>query len=132
MFSIGVLARRAGCSVPTVRYYEGMGLMPAAERRSGGHRVYGRSDLARLVFIRRCREFDVPLERIQKMMTLFDGERPCAETRDLFQTQRQAVQARIRALQELDFTLSLYVSDCEAQCLPAAGPCDLFERLSET
>lgn len=34
---IGALARMTGCSVPTIRYYEEVGLIPHASRRSSGH-----------------------------------------------------------------------------------------------
>lgn len=37
---IGKLARMAGCSIPTIRYYEEIGLIPPASRRSSGQRVY--------------------------------------------------------------------------------------------
>lgn len=46
---IGELAREAGVTPRTVRYYEEIGLLPeAAEREPGSHREYGSEDLARL------------------------------------------------------------------------------------
>ena len=58
--SIGTLAERAGCNVPTIRYYEEVGLLPRPDRRAGGHRTYGHDDLRRLTFVRRCRDFGFP------------------------------------------------------------------------
>jgi len=55
--SIGLLARQAGCSVPTIRYYEEIGLLPVVPRTEGGRRVYGSATVRRLSFIRRCRDF---------------------------------------------------------------------------
>jgi DNA-binding transcriptional MerR regulator len=55
--TIGRLAAETRCTVPTIRYYEEIGLLPEADRRAGGHRVYGEGDLRRLTFIRRCRDF---------------------------------------------------------------------------
>lgn len=40
--TIGIAAERSGCTVPTIRYYEEIGLLPKAARKTGGHRVYGR------------------------------------------------------------------------------------------
>ena len=51
--TIGVLAERTGCNVPTIRYYEEIGLIPAARRRPSGHRVYGQAARELLTFIRR-------------------------------------------------------------------------------
>ena len=47
---IGELAREAGTTPRTVRYYEEIGLLPAADARSAGaHREYGSADLERLL-----------------------------------------------------------------------------------
>ena len=46
---IGELARAAGMTPRTVRYYEEIGLLPeSGERAAGAHREYGDEDLARL------------------------------------------------------------------------------------
>jgi len=38
MFSIGEISRRTGVKVPTIRYYEEMGLLSAPERTAGNQR----------------------------------------------------------------------------------------------
>lgn len=38
---IGELAKKAGCRVETVRYYEREGLLPAPARSEGNYRLYG-------------------------------------------------------------------------------------------
>ena len=60
--SIGLLAQQAGCSVPTIRYYEEIGLLPVVPRTEGGRRVYGSATVRRLSFIRRCRDFGFSIE----------------------------------------------------------------------
>lgn len=129
MYPIGILAQKAGCSVPTVRYYESVGLLPQAERQGGGHRRYERPDLARLNFIRRCRDLDIPLVRIKALLAIDRDGRPCAETLSFFKAQRETLKARIRALQELDISLSAYVTGCESGCAPEQ-PCQVFDELS--
>lgn len=52
---IGVLAGRSGVSVKTLRYYEELGLLPAACRSEGGYRLFAESSLQRLEFIRRLK-----------------------------------------------------------------------------
>ncbi|RZJ09911.1 MAG: MerR family transcriptional regulator, partial [Rubrivivax sp.] len=62
--SIGTVAKQAGCSVPTIRYYEDIGLLPPAARTAAGQRSYGKADLQRLGFIRRCRELGFPVDQV--------------------------------------------------------------------
>ena len=50
MFSIGELSRRTGVKVPTIRYYEQMGLVAPEGRTEGNQRRYGRDGLERLGF----------------------------------------------------------------------------------
>ena len=54
--TIGDAARQSGVKVPTIRYYEGIGLLSAPSRSEGNQRSYEPSDLNRLAFIRHARE----------------------------------------------------------------------------
>jgi DNA-binding transcriptional MerR regulator len=45
---IGALAKAAGTTVRTVRYYEEIGLLPSDSREAGAHREYGEEDVERL------------------------------------------------------------------------------------
>jgi len=66
---IGVLAERTGTSVPTIRYYEEIGLLRQVARR-GGQRIYDHEDAHRLAFIRRCRDFDFSIPEIRSLLSL--------------------------------------------------------------
>ena len=50
--SIGDLSRRVAVKVPTIRYYEQIGLLPSPPRTEGRQRRYGAEDVSRLSFIR--------------------------------------------------------------------------------
>lgn len=129
--TIGAAARRAGCPVATVRYYEDIGLMPEAERRPGGHRLYDETDIARLVFIRRCRELDMPIEKISALLAISDdGARPCSEALDLTHEHLAAVRTRLKELRELERVLAAFAAECEQTCCrgPSAA-CTLFSAL---
>ena len=81
---IGILARMTGCSVPTIRYYEEIGLIAPASRRSSGHRVYDPAAAQTLSFIRRCRDFGFTIEQTRALLSLADGkDRDCIEARDI-------------------------------------------------
>ncbi len=71
------------------------------------------------------------LEKIKVLLAMEAGGKPCQETADFFTEQRQAIQARIQALQELDFTLSLYVDNCQSKCMPNNTPCQIYDEMSQ-
>src|SRR5688500_15986163 len=58
---IGELARLAGTSVSTVRFYEAQGLMPKPETRDSGYREYENRDLERLGLILAAKRQRFPL-----------------------------------------------------------------------
>lgn len=66
-YPIGVLARLAGVSTRTVRYYEEFGLMRAARRYAGGRRVFDGDALQRLRFIGRLKQLGFTLEEISHL-----------------------------------------------------------------
>jgi|SRR5690348_2900071 len=119
--TIGALAEQAGCNVPTVRYYEEIGLLPKAARRASGHRMYGANDLKRLIFVRRCRELDFPIDRIRDLVLMIDNPATdCTRARDLAEAQLSIVRKKIVELQELENNLAKVSFDCTETC--AGGP----------
>lgn len=131
--SIGRLAERSGTNPPTIRYYEQIGLLKRPDRREGGHRTYGQTDLTRLTFIRRCREFGFPIEQVRSLVDLLENEdRSCTDARDLARDKLTLVQAKLEALRALETNLIQMVNDCEAVCVGGPGPnCVILEDLSE-
>ncbi|MBI3514703.1 MAG: helix-turn-helix domain-containing protein [Proteobacteria bacterium] len=130
--TIGVLATEARCSVPTIRYYEEIGLLPAAARRAGGHRTYGAGDVERLAFIRRCRDFGFPIDQIRELAALVGTpERDCTAARDLAAGQLTAVRDKLKELRALERSLKRFVEACDAQCIGGpAGACVILEDLA--
>ncbi|MEV5569224.1 MerR family transcriptional regulator [Spirillospora sp. NPDC052269] len=68
VFSIGELARRAGVSVKTVRFYSDEGLVPPAGRTHAGHRLYDVRALAQLELVRTLRDLDVDLATVRRLL----------------------------------------------------------------
>ena len=130
--TIGILARRAGCSVPTVRYYEEIGLLPRASRRDSGHRVYADADLRRLTLVRRCRDFGFAIDRIREIVALADGRgQDCTAARDLAAHQLADVRGKLQELRALERNLEQIVDDCTAQCAGGpAGDCVILADLA--
>ena len=61
------IAKRTGCNLETVRYYEKVGLLPEPPRTQGGHRAYGVEHERRLRFILRARELGFALDRLDTL-----------------------------------------------------------------
>src|SRR5262249_32856328 len=81
---IGELARRTGCNIATIRYYEKIGVLAPPMRTEGGFRVYSSDDVRRLTFIRRARELGFPLDEVRAMLRLSDQRaKPCAEVQQI-------------------------------------------------
>jgi DNA-binding transcriptional MerR regulator len=120
--TIGALAQRTGCNVPTIRYYEEIGLLPRADRRAGGHRVYGQPDLRRLTLIKRCRDFGFPIEQVRTLVALTESlSRDCVEARDLAQAHLGTVRQKLKDLRALEKSLVQFVERCDATCAGGTG-----------
>lgn len=119
--SIGLVARRTGATVPTVRYYEDIGLLPPAARTEAGQRSYDEATIRRLVFIRRCRDFGFSIEQVRELVGLVDEpDRPCAEVRDIAAAHLAQVRQKLEELKALEASLSTFVCSCDTAC--SGGP----------
>lgn len=130
--TIGQLAASTRCTLPTIRYYEEIGLLPKANRRMNKHRIYGQIDLQRLTFIRRCRDFGFPIRQIRELVALVASpERDCTAARDVAKGRLIEVGRKLEELRALERSLRRFVEDCSAQC--AGGPareCIILEDLA--
>ncbi|MCC7320847.1 MAG: helix-turn-helix domain-containing protein [Rubellimicrobium sp.] len=111
MLSIGKLGQAAGVKVPTIRYYEEIGLLPVPERSRGNQRLYPKAALARLSFIRHARELGFPLGAIRDLISLATHpDLPCAGADSIAREQLAAVRARIARLTALEGELERMVA----------------------
>ena len=99
---IGELATEAGVNTKTIRYYEARGLLPPPSRTEAGYRIYGEGDLDRLRFILKGRAIGLSLSEIGSVLGLRDdGQEPCEHVRVLLDEKLAAIDAQLRALNEL-------------------------------
>lgn len=113
MLSIGRLSQETGVKVPTIRYYEQIGLMPAAERSSGNQRLYGAAARRRLSFIRHARDLGFPLEAIRDLLGLTDQpDQPCTAVDAIARAQLATIRSRIARLQALEDELVRMIGHC--------------------
>ncbi|UMZ74357.1 MerR family transcriptional regulator [Natranaerofaba carboxydovora] len=70
LIRIGDLAKMAGVSTRTIKYYEEIGLISPADRSSGGFRYYTSDDLIKIKVIRNLQEMDYPLSQIKEFFSI--------------------------------------------------------------
>lgn len=129
MFSIGDMARLSGVKVPTIRYYEQMGLIEAPERSSGNQRRYSRRELDRLTFIRHARDLGLSLDAIRELVRLSEHpEMPCAEAHVIATAHLGSIRERIARLQRLEKELTRVEAACHADHV---GQCNIIQVLAD-
>ena len=110
---INELAERTGMASKTIRYYEDIGLLPEAHRSPNGYRDYGESDVERIVFIRRCRELQIPLDELKVLVRLqMDKQAPCAEIDQIIRDQLENIRSTIQELIRLEESLNELAQCC--------------------
>lgn len=127
--TIGALANAAGVNVETIRFYQRKGLMQEPERRQGRIRHYGRTDLARLRFIKSAQRLGFSLEEVAGLLKLEDGSH-CSEARAQAEQKLADVRARLTDLHRIEAALQELVQRCRA----ARGRvcCPLTQALQES
>ncbi|MEK1908073.1 MAG: MerR family DNA-binding protein, partial [Pseudomonas sp.] len=105
--TIGALSRESGVNLETIRFYERSGLLPQPQRSAAGYRHYQEVDIRRLRFIRRGRELGFSLEEIRSLLDLSaHPESPCDAADRMAREHLDAIEARIRDLQNMQAELS--------------------------
>lgn len=113
MLTGGKLGQAAGVKVPTVRYYEQIGLLPKAECSAGNQRLCGRKALDRLAFVRHARDLGFSLEAIRDLLSLSDNpDQPCAAADAIAKAQLVAVVSRLARFTALMAELERMVAPC--------------------
>lgn len=99
---IGELSEASGVPTKTIRFYEGLGLLPAADRTASGYRDFTGDAADRLAFIRAAQAVGLTLGEIRSVVGLRDrGETPCEHVLDLIEARAADVDRRIGELEAL-------------------------------
>ncbi len=125
----GELAKRSGCNIETIRYYEKIGLLPPPARNEGGHRLYSEKDQVRLRFLMRCRELGFSIDELRSLLSLVDsGAYSCGEIHALTMDHLTSIRQKITDLKKLERTLKTISADCEDGTTPE---CPIIDTLLE-
>jgi MerR family copper efflux transcriptional regulator len=116
--NIGAASAASGVSAKMIRYYERIGLVPAAARSGSAYRVYGASDVRRLRFVHRAREFGFPIARIRALIGLWQEGRPSREVKQVALAQLAELDAQIGRLRAMADTLRDLADACQGDHRP--------------
>ena len=126
-FTIGKLSGQTDVGIETSRYYEKIGLLPSPPRSEGGHRLYNKQHVARLVLLRRSRKLGFSIEEIRTLVGLVEeGEYTCGEVRALTMQHLHNVREKIKDLRRLEQALVTISSQCDGG---VTQDCPILETL---
>lgn len=112
--TIGELSRRTQVKVPTIRYYEQIGLLPQPVRTEGQQRRYREDEVNRLNFIRHARELGFGVEDIRELLDLAARpNQPCHQADSIARRNLEAVDRRLAQLGALRQELARMVHECQ-------------------
>jgi DNA-binding transcriptional MerR regulator len=121
---IGELAVKAGVNIQSLRFYERRRILREPERTPAGYRIYSKSDLDDVCFIKQCQALGFTLREIQSLLQLHraaarltaSGVRRPSEFRDMAQLARvkvEQIDEKMRALRSMRLRLLAMVDGIE-------------------
>lgn len=99
---IGELAEQVGVTAKSIRYYEGIGLLPAPDRRPSGYRDYTDDDVERLRFVKTAQRLNLSLAEISEILAFHErAEPPCEYVLGVLDRQVADLDRRIAEMAQL-------------------------------
>ena len=126
--TIGILAKRGGVSVETIRYYQRRGLLHEPTKPSGGFRRYPPESVKRVLFIKRAQSLGFTLEEILGLLAL-DERKACFDTRAIAAHKVELIEQKIADLSKIKKSLSRLVRACDASS--DGAPCPIIHLLAD-
>ncbi|WP_255553288.1 MerR family transcriptional regulator [Ktedonobacter sp. SOSP1-52] len=128
-YTIHEVAQRSGLSIPTLRYYEEIGLVPDVGRdTSSGHRRYSADTVQIIESLANLRAVGMSIEEMRTYLTLREqGDETAVEKRELFQAHAEELGKQIARLQIRQRYLSFKVTYWDAR---ARGDLDEAARIA--
>jgi DNA-binding transcriptional MerR regulator len=128
LMRIGDLAKKAGTTMRTIRYYEQLGLITPAARSKGGFRLYEEDELRKLRLIRSLQLLDTPLAQVKEFFDQRQRGRVASDVapgisrllrRRLLEMEKRIAQYRAtqRSLRE-----TIEILNCCSECPLEPGP----------
>jgi len=126
--TIGVLAKRSGVNVETIRYYQRRALLEEPSKPSGGFRRYPEESVKRVLFVKRAQALGFTLEEVRGLLAL-DERKGCTETREVAAHKLEIIALKIADLSKIKKSLARLVRSCDASA--AGAPCPIIHLLAD-
>ncbi|WP_339718984.1 Cd(II)/Pb(II)-responsive transcriptional regulator [uncultured Paraglaciecola sp.] len=125
---ISELATITKVSAKTIRYYEQVGLLSAPLRADNGYRHYQLKDVETLVFIRRCRELNITIDDIKRLVDVqHSPKNSCAVVDNIIAEQLARIQQTQRELAKLEKSLTTLATSCKSH---QVEDCSILHQLN--
>jgi DNA-binding transcriptional MerR regulator len=120
---IGEVARNAGVSIDTVRFYERRGVLPAPERQPSGYRTFTESAVARIKMTRALQDMGFTLDEVIDALRAHDaGGATCDSERWRLEAVVDRIDARIAGLRRARRNTMKILEECRAGRCQFASP----------
>lgn len=111
---VGQVAKAAGVSIQTIRFYERRGLLPAPLRLQSGYRDYLDQSVGTVILIKQMQELGFTLRELQHFIHLLITEpHNPAERRACVEAKLTSIDAQVERLRAMRKELSTRLETCE-------------------
>lgn len=131
-FTIKQTAEQTGMTEDTIRYYEKISLLPRAERKDNGHRIYRQDNIDTIRLIACLKKTGMPLEEMRPFLEVSADTDPAEypELVELLKSHRENMVSQIASLQQVvDFIdMKLEEGKYRRDCSDDGPGNDLLEK----
>lgn len=126
--NIGMAADKSGVAAKTIRYYESIGLIATADRRSNNYRDYSERDVQTLRFIHRARNLGFSVNEVANLLALWrDHKRASHDVKSLALGHISEIERKIVELRSIKRTLEFLTERCHGDDRP---DCPILDDLA--
>jgi MerR family transcriptional regulator, copper efflux regulator len=126
--NIGRAAEASGVAPKTIRYYESIGLIQPAERRTNNYRDYSTTDVETLRFVQRGRGLGFSMKEIADLLALWrDKGRASHKVKIVAERHISDIDRRMAELAAMRRTLSHLMRLCHGDARPE---CPILDDLA--
>jgi DNA-binding transcriptional MerR regulator len=121
---IGQVATQVGVGIDTVRYYEKLGLLPAAPRRASGYGVFDENTVERIKLIKQLLDLGLSLHEIDAMLRARGEHATCEHEAEKIRAALARTEDKIAALTAIHRRLQGALDRC------TTGQCTIMAQVS--
>ena len=125
--TIGQLAKQAGVTIETIRFYQRKSLLIEPKKPNHGFRRYPKESISQIRFIKRAQRYGFSLTEISELLSVHTH--PCEEIRKIAELKYHHIDAQIKYLMLIRQALNEMIKGCEDE--PSSEQCSLMTTLFE-